>query len=184
MDGPEAVVTVSSEDPEKLAAAIRTALTSQEELAKQLREGAKNTVGGDASGDVARRFQTILELGYLVASADGFADEERSSLAHLLENITASAVDHEALELHFRDLDEAVEQLGRRERIARLAAEISSGGDKELTVGAVATIALADGTLSAHEYTVLIELGDHLGLDPDSLGRIVDAAADRVKKAL
>jgi tellurite resistance protein len=184
MDGPDAVVNLSHDDPEKLAEAIRSALVGQEELAKQLREGAQQTVGGDASAATARRFQTILELGYLVASADGFAEQERSSLAHLLENITASAVDHQALELHFRDLDQAVEQLGRRERLARVAAELSGPQEAQQTIGAVATIALADGTLSAPEYTVLIELGEHLGLNPDDLGKIVDSAAERIKQGL
>jgi hypothetical protein len=129
MDGPEAVVNLPDADPRRLAEAVRAALAKRGDVATDLQAGASRTMEGDALDDAARRFQLFLELGYLVASADGFAEEERSSLAHLLEQVTASAVDHTVLELHFSDLAEGVEQMGRRERLARAAAE---AGDRRI----------------------------------------------------
>ncbi len=181
MDGEEPVISLPHERPEQLAAAVRSALVDQEAL---FSEGAAKTLNGDAYAAAARRFQATLELGYLVASADGFAAEERTSLANLLEQVTGLAVDHVTLARHFKDLDTAVDQLGRRERLARLADQLTELGDVEQTIDAVATIAMADGTLSAPEYAVLAALGEHLGLASHSVGTIVDGSAARVKKAL
>ena len=61
---------------------------------EQLRAGAEATRGG-ADDQQVRTFQSILELGYLVASADGFADEERRALAALLEQATGAAVNRQ-----------------------------------------------------------------------------------------
>ncbi len=71
MDGEDPVISLPHEGPEQLAAAVRSALVDQD---ARYREGAEQTLSGDAYAVAARRFQATLELGYLVASADGFAD--------------------------------------------------------------------------------------------------------------
>ena len=131
----------------------------------------------------ATRFQTLLELGYLVASADGFAEEESASLASLLERVTASAIDRGALQLHFRDLDEAVAAHGRRERTARLAAELDDAAAED-AISLVVTIAMADGKLSEQEHAVLLELGEHLRLPAARLRALIDDAAAQLREAL
>jgi tellurite resistance protein len=131
----------------------------------------------------AARFQTLLELGFLVASADGFADEERVSLSILLESVTGWAIDRAALERHFRDLEQAVAALGRRERLARLAAELDRAAAEE-AIELVVTIAMADGRLSDAEHAVLVELGEHLKLTEDRLHALVADAASRLREAL
>jgi tellurite resistance protein len=181
MDGEDPVISLPHEGPKQLAAAVRTALIDQE---AQFTEGAAQTLSGDAYAAAARRFQATLEIGYLVASADGFANEERESLADLLEQVTGFAVDHHTLALHFKDLDAAVDQLGRRERLARLADQLTELGDVEQTIEAVVTIAMADGTLSVPEHAVLAELGGHIGLADDAVSTIIDGSANRLKKAL
>ena len=138
----------------------------------------------DGNADAsARAFQTVLELGYLVASADGFADAERESLSKLLESITGAALDHATLTLHFLDLDEAVGSLGRRERLARVAADIE-GAAAEEAVSLAALIAIADGQLSASELSVLEELGEHVSLGVERVREIVDDMAQRVEAKL
>ncbi|MBL8946894.1 MAG: hypothetical protein JNK45_27230 [Myxococcales bacterium] len=92
--------------------------------------------------------------------------------------MTGAAVDHAALELHFRDLDDAVAALGRRERLARAAAEL--GDDAGEAIGLVAIVALADGHLGAPELEALIELGRHVGIGADRIRSLAEAAVTRV----
>src|SRR5262245_45778790 len=124
----------------------------------QLRAGADATRGG-GDDQQARMFQSILELGYLVASADGFADEERQALAALLEQATGAAVNREELELHFHDLDDAVAMLGRRERLRRAAADFDDALGRTHAISFTALIAVADGVLGQPEIEALAELG-------------------------
>lgn len=183
MSDAEVVVRLSQAEPARLAAAIESAIAG--ELQARLRAGAEESVRAEpADVAAARRFQTLLELGYLVASADGFADEESNSLASLLERVTSSAIDRAALTLHFFDLEDATQALGRRERLARVAAELEGAGEAEEAIGLVVTIAMADGQLSSLEYAVLNELAEHLKLSPGRLRELVDAAAARIEGGL
>jgi len=185
MPDPDAIHELRASDPARLAAAVHTVVLADQERAARLRAGAEQSVAERPTDRaIAVRFQTMLELGWLVASADGFADEERSSLARLLESITGSAVDHGALERHFRDLDAAVAALGRRERLARLAAELDDPVARVEAVRLAALIAMADGRLAAAELGVLVELGAHLSLSADRIRTLVDAVAESVKVEL
>ena len=178
------VIRLPDVEPARLAAAVEAALGGRGDLRVRLQVGAQESMRPEpADAASATRFQTLLELGYLVASADGFADEESVSLANLLERVTASAIDRAALELHFRDLDQAVAALGRRERLARLAAELD-GGAAEEAIGLAATIAMADGRLSEAEHGVLLELGEHLQLPQGRIRALVDEAAERLEEQL
>src|SRR5258707_323609 len=101
------VVDLTRIGPERLLAAIiawiggqaaQTWVHSVHHLPStaSLREGAA-AVRAESDDVKPRHFQSMLELGYLVASADGFADAERHALAALLEQITGSAVNHDEL---------------------------------------------------------------------------------------
>ena len=98
--------------------------------------------------------------------------------------MTGEAVDHEALEQHFRDLDAAVELLGRRERLVRSAADLEDPAVAEETISLVALIALADGVLSRAENAVLLQLGAHVDLSAGRIEALVLEAANSVKDGL
>ena len=150
---------------------------------QQLQAGADSTLKQDDS-DAGRFFQSILEVGYLVASADGFADEERHALAHLLGLIMGDIVNEEALELHFKDLDDACEMLGRRERLRRAAADFDSGSAKQQAIGFAALVALADGKLAGPELEALKVLGTHLELTDAQVGDAVQRVVGEIKRGL
>lgn len=150
--------------------------------AEATKHAADNEPGDDPPASTY--FVSILELAYLVASADGLADEERHTLAGLLERLTGEAVDHDALELHFKDLDEAVEMLGRRERLRRAAEDFGEPARQSEALGFAAVVALADGKLAAPEAAALSELGGHFGLTEDGVAKVVGGVVDRVKKEL
>lgn len=149
-----------------------------------LRAGAEASVRGDGDAAAASRFQTLLELAYLVASADGFADAERRSLAAMLERITGAAVDHATLELHFSDLDAAVELLGRTQRLARAAADLETKAAAEEALTLVAMVASADGHISAPEHAALVELAGHVDIAPDRVAALLNDVVARVEAEL
>jgi tellurite resistance protein len=185
MTDAEAVVRLPDTEPAQLAAAVESALNARGDLTQKLRVGAQESARDEPEDVVAaRRFQTLLELGYLVASADGFADEESASLAGLLERVTSKAIDRAALELHFQDLDAAVDLLGRRQRLARSAADLEDEVSAEEAIGLVATIAMADGCLSAAEYAALVELGQHMKISAARTHALVEQAAAGVEEGL
>jgi len=175
-------IDLSAHPPERLSAAIRAVLTGAPDAlggrlpsAQHLKEGAE-AVTHDQPGASSVYFQSLLEIGYLVASADGFAEEERHALAALLEAVLGRAVSHDDLELHFKDLDDAVEILGRRERLRRAAEDFEDGLSRGEALGFAALVAVADGVLAEPEVAALDELGSFLGLEPAE----VDSAIDRV----
>lgn len=184
MSDSDAFIALPAADPARLAAAIQAVATEDHQRAAWLRAGAEQSKA-DAPSDpvVARRFQTVLELAYLVASADGLDPAERASLSRLLESMTDNALDHATLELHFADLDAAVAALGRHERLARAAADIGPEA-REDAIGLAALIAVGDGALSNVELAALVELGTHLGLGDDRVRDLVRTFTARVQERL
>jgi tellurite resistance protein len=190
---PNRVVDLTNQSGRSLLAALHAALGGSgggegaaERLlpsASRLHESAHAAVQGDEGAEAAY-FQAILEIAYLVASADGFAAEERQALAELIEQLTGKAVDQATLELHFRDLDEACEQLGRRERLRRAAAEIEDGVNRAEAMGFAVLVGVADGRLAEPELRALGELGSVLGLADREVEVIVDRVIDAVKAEL
>ncbi len=171
-------------DPAHLAVVIRAVVAEDRAQAERLRAGALQTVADQPDdGTAARRFQSLLEIGYLVASADGLADQEREALARLLEQLTDAVLDRAALELHFRDLDEAVAAMGRRERLGRAAADLDDD-DRDSALGFAAAIAMSDGWLGDAELAVLIELGAHMSIPADRARELVEQVVARVESRL
>ena len=120
------------------------------------------------------RFLSALELGYLAASADGLDARERDVLASVLERASGNTIDHAAFEAHFADLDATVASLGRRERLARSAADFDTEEARQDAVRLAALIAMADGALHPSELSVLTELAAHFEWPPDRVRSLVD----------
>ena len=126
---------------------------------------------------------SLLELGYLAASADGLDDAERDALARILEAATGKAIDGPTFVAHFADLDAAVEMLGRRERLARTAADFSDDVTRADAIRFAALVAMADGKLHEHELGVLAEVATHFEWTADRVRSIVDDLAMKVMSA-
>jgi tellurite resistance protein len=185
--GDPPVVELPAATPVVLEAAVAAVLTGAAEsaalpAASRLRAGAEAAAAARSDGEAAR-FQAMLELAYLAASADGLDAREREALARLIELATGAAVDRATLHTHFADLDAAVAMLGRRERLARAAAELGDDSATE-ALGFAALVAMADGRLHAPELAVLVELGGCLGQSPAQVRAVVDLVAASVEKKL
>jgi hypothetical protein len=129
----------------------------------------------------ADQFLAALELGYLAASADGLDPAERDVLAGVLERATGAKFDADDFAAHFADLDAAVAMLGRRERLARTAADFTTDGSRADAIRFAALIAMAEGRLDASELAVLAEAGAHFAWTADQIRGLVDDAAARVR---
>lgn len=127
------------------------------------------------------RFMAVLELGYLAASADGLDSSERDALATTLERVTGIGYDHDTFANHFADLDAAVATLGRRERLARTAAELETDAAREDAIRFAALVAMCDGTLRAQELEVLEEAAGHFRWSAEKVRGLVTDAAARVR---
>ena len=194
-------IDLSDVEPGRLKAAVRTAMERQtDDMAtpsvapgvlkvklpslERLKAGAREA---QAEGDVtelARYFQALVELGYLVASADGLADEERQVLAELVEHATGRAVDQAALKLHFADLDAAVEMLGRKERMQRAASEFEDHVSRCEAISFAALVAVADGKLAHTEERALLELGEIFGLSEGEVGAVLGQVVQSIRLGL
>lgn len=183
------IVELPAVPPAQLAAAVRSMLGEGGEMAPlpsaaRLSADAAAAVAAGGDPDAARRFQALVELGYLAASADGLDPAERDALATLIERLTGDAVDHGTLAQHLADLDDAAAMLGRHERLARVAADLGDGDRRDEALGFAALVAMADGELHGEELAVLDELGGCFGLAAAEVRAIVDRVADAVTRAV
>jgi tellurite resistance protein len=173
----------SAEMPQQVVGAA--ALIGRLPSPAQLRTGAQQALKEEADdARAAEYFQSLLELGYLVASADGLAADERETLALLLEHATDSAIDRDGLQLHFSDLDATSAALGRSERLGRVAATIDTARAREEALSFAALVAMADGTLEPAEVQVLVELGRHFALSPEQVETVIARVADCLRQQL
>lgn len=174
---------LANADPDKLQAAVNAALSAHGET---LTRGAKESPSDadDRLTEAAVYFHSLLELGYLVASADGFADAERQALAQLIETATSAALNRTALLAHFDDLDSGTEVLGRSQRLARAAANIEDADKRQRALQFVALIATADGHLDGTELDALAELGEHFEVSREQVETIARDVVTQITRHL
>lgn len=183
---------------EKIRAAVRKVLTDQQEAMPaqtvdpseligslppggHMRMGAEEALKDEADDrDAAEYFQSMIELAYLAASADGLADDERDALAALIEHATGAAIHIDTLKVHFADLDATVEALGRRERLVRVASNFQSERAKHEAISFATLVAVADGVLADDERGVLVELGSHFSLSEEAVDTVVERIAKNI----
>jgi tellurite resistance protein len=156
-------------------------LPTQDRLAAGARESMKVSA---EDKQAAVYFQSLLELGYLVASADGFAEGEREALALLVEHATGEIVSRSRLLQHFKDLDTTSEFLGRHERLHRVAAEFEDFNAREEAISFAALVAIADGVLEEPEMIVLMELGRCFSFSDEEIVNLAQNVARSIEEAL
>jgi tellurite resistance protein len=181
----EPIVAFPDVDAERLLAALAAAVTGDEPRAVRLRTSASQCVVDEPSDVAAARwFQSLVELAYLVASADGFSPRERASLASLIERATGRTVDHELLERHLAALEEQTDVFGRHQRLARAAADVSDQPSVDDALAFAALVAMADGTMTAAEHEALLELAGHLHIEPVQVEALIGVLVEDVKGRL
>ena len=180
--------------PERLRAAVLSVLSTAAlprplrgrlPSSVNLRTGAEETIKETPRDPrAAEYFQSLLEIAYLVASADGLADAERDALADLVEHATGHGVQHDELRRHFTVLDQACEALGRHERIGRLASNFEDPVAREEALSFAALVAISDGHLGLPEVHALLELGERLRFTDREVEEVLADVLARVREAL
>ena len=150
-------------DPALLAVVIRRMLTE------------------DRAGAEARGFEPLLEIAYLVASADSLDADEREGLVRTFEQLTST--DRAALEQHLHDFDDAIAASNRADRLRQAATDLHPD-DRGGAVAFAAAIAMSDGWLGDSELGVLVELGGHLEINAELAREIVESVIARVETRL
>ena len=181
----EPIVALPDVEAERLLDALCAAVTGDEPRAVRLRTSAGQCMTDEPSDLAAARwFQSLVELAYLVASADGFSAKERHSLALLIERATGHAVEHELLERHLEELEVQTDVLGRHQRFARAAAEVRDQPSVDDALAFAALVAMADGTMAGPERDALLELAGHLEIEAVQVHALVKVLVEDVERRL
>lgn len=125
-------------------------------------------------------FSAIIEACYLVAAADGLAEEEGSAVRELIRFATGEALlEKRAAEL-FESYGTLLEEQGLEARLDAVAERLEDFLAREECMGFAALVAVADGELAEREVVVLMALAARFDF---SAGE-VQAAVHQVAKGL
>jgi hypothetical protein len=123
--------------------------------------------------------QTLLELGSIVAIADGEADDaERAALSQVLEELCKVKLPPASMAQMIQSAHDVVAAEGIETRCAVLGQRLASLGIAQLGVEVAALVALVSHGLDLHELSALACMAEAAGLSPDALDEII-AAVDR-----
>lgn len=138
----------------------------------------------DEDGDAARVFRAMLELGYLVAAADGLGEDERGALAALVAEATGARVTPERLAHELDGYAKLEAERGRVARFREVAAELDDFVAREEAMSFVALISIADAVLSHKELRALLEVGEALGFSRGEVDLVMKQVVFSLKAAL
>lgn len=170
---------------DRLLNALCATVTGDGPRAARLRTSARQCVVDEPSDLAAARwFQSLVELAYLVASADGFSPAERASLAVLIERATMETVDHDLLEQQLLDLEAQADVMGRHQRIARAAAEVKDQPSVDDALAFAALVAMADGRMEPPEQEALFEIAGHLDIERAQVEALIGVLVEDVEGRL
>ncbi|HUQ02120.1 MAG TPA: hypothetical protein VM261_06460 [Kofleriaceae bacterium] len=130
-----------------------------------------------------RDFLALLDIAYLVASADRLVGDEREGILRIFEQLADGVLDRDAVEHHFRELDEVRATAGRGERLGAAAGDLRAE-DRAGAIAFAAAIAMTDGWLGEAELAALYELGGHLSIATDKAREQVENVIQRVEGRL
>lgn len=125
-------------------------------------------------------FSAIIEACYLVAAADGLAEEEGGAVRELIRIATGEAlVEQRASEL-FDSYGKLLDEQGLEARLDAIAERLDDFLAREECMGFAALVAVADGELAEREVLVLMALAKRFDF---SAGE-VQAAVRQVARGL
>lgn len=194
---PLPAVELPAATPETLRAAVRLAVERQaadvaapsvgpRSLSGRLPPADKLRASAESDEDsrAARYFSSILELSFLVASADGLDDGEREALARLVAHATGDAVTTDELSEQLADVARALDQEGRDARLEAVAGTFTDFVEREEALSFAALVALADGRLGDAEGAALLDLGRRFDSSEGEVQLVVAQVAASLRSAL
>ncbi len=134
--------------------------------------------------EAARYFSAMLEASYLVAAADGLAEEERTALCDLIDYTTRSALKRKRLDGLFDEMAQLLADQGLEARLDAVAAELEDFMAREEALSFAALVAIADTVLAPREAATLIALGKRFDFSPGEVQAVVDVVGATLARAL
>jgi tellurite resistance protein len=183
-------VALPDASPEALKSAVAAVLGARAEavsLPDELRQRLPSVERLRASaeeGSDARFFLAALEMGYLVAAADGVDAREQAALGELISRVTGLALDPATLAGHFRAFDEAARSTSRTARVESITERLRDFVEREEALGFAALVAMADHHFARKEARALIELGEALGFTVGEVQVLLDSLVEAIRQAL
>lgn len=114
------------------------------------------------------KFEALVELLYLAASADGdFSEDDRKLFVHKVFKLTGDRMSNEALEDVVKRVEVDVERDGRMTRVASVRERLDSDGARHGALLMAIDITMADDVLRTSEREALAEIAEGLGIEPD-----------------
>lgn len=140
--------------------------------------------GSSEDAEAVRYFGAMLEICYLVAAADGLAEEERTALYDLIDYTTRSALKHARLDALFDEMAQRLADQGLEARLDAVAAELDDFMAREEALGFAALVAIADSVLAPKEAVTLIALGKRFDFSAGEVQAVVDVVAATLQRAM
>jgi len=137
-----------------------------------------------AQPEVARTFQALLTVGYLVAAADELAAGERAALSGVLERAAGSVVDRAMFDQRLAEIEALRTSLGADEAMRRAAADLSGPFARREAIVFAALVSIGDGSLSVQEVEALARLGEHVQVPRGEVFALIEDVVHSVTKAL
>ncbi len=135
-------------------------------------------------GEAARTFGAMLEICYLVAAADGLAEEERTALCDLIDYTTRSALKRARLDALFDEMAQLLADQGLEARLDAAAAKLDDFMVREEALSFAALVAIADSVLAPKEAATLIALGKRFDFSVGEVQAVVDVVATTLQRAM
>lgn len=118
--------------------------------------------------------QTLLELGSLVAIADGYADEaEREALTRVLRELCRIELSSESMSQMIKSAHEVVKADGMDARCDVLGENLAALGIAPLGIEVAALVALVSHGLDLHEMSALTRVAEAAGMDEEQVDAII-----------
>ncbi|HHH27515.1 MAG TPA: hypothetical protein ENK57_04075 [Polyangiaceae bacterium] len=128
-------------------------------------------------------FSAIIEACYLVAAADGLAEEEGGAVRELILIATGeSLIEQRATEL-FDSYGKLLEEHGLEARLDAVAERLDDFLAREECMGFAALVAVADGELAEREVVVLMALASRFDFSVGEVQAVVQQVAQGLCEA-
>ena len=131
-----------------------------------------------------RYFGAIVETCYLVAIADGFAEEERGAVANLVSFATGDALTPERAEEVFAAYAKLLEEQGLEARLNAIAERLDDFVAREEAMSFAALVAVADRELAEREAVMLMALAKRFDFSRGEVQVVVKQVAATLAKAI
>ena len=129
-------------------------------------------------------FSAIIEACYLVAAADGLAEEEGGAVRELIRFATGEALVERRAQQLFDSYGDLLEEQGLEARLDAIAERLDDFLAREECMGFAALVAVADGELAEREMVVLMALASRFDFSAGEVQAVVHQVARGLAEAV